>query len=90
MAGAKKPLIGETRRLSTEISYQIAADGVEVGSSMQYAAVQHFGAKKGEFGRTRRGAPIPWGDIPPRPFLGISEVDRAAILDIIADHLQRS
>jgi len=58
-----------------------------VGSVLEYAAVQQFGAKKGAFGRTRRGAPIPWGDIPPRPFLGLSDADRRSILDLIAEHL---
>lgn len=87
MAAAKKPLIGETRRLSTEISYQVGTDSLEVGSSLEYAAIQQLGARKGQSGRTRRGAPIPWGDIPPRPFLGISESDRAAILEIVSSHL---
>lgn len=87
MAAAKKPLIGETRRLSSEVAYQLIPSGVEVGSSLVYAAVQQLGARKGEFGRTRRGAPIPWGDIPPRPFLGVSEADRAAILAILAGYL---
>lgn len=86
-ASAKRPLIGETRRLSSEIAYRLFPGGVEVGSSLQYAAVQQFGARRGQFGRTRRGAPIPWGDIPPRPFLGVSEADRRAILAIIADHI---
>ena len=58
-----------------------------VGSSLEYAAVQQFGARRGEFGRTRRGAPIPWGDIPARPFLGVSRVDRVEILDILAGYL---
>lgn len=87
MAGAKRPLIGETRRLSSEIAYQLIPGGVEVGSSLEYAATQQLGARRGEFGRTRRGAPIPWGDIPPRPFLGISAADRTAILDILAGYL---
>lgn len=86
MAG-KKPLIGESKALSTTIAYQAGRDRVEVGSPMEYAAVQQFGARKGQFGRTRRGAPIPWGDIPARPFLGVSEADRRDILDILAEHL---
>jgi phage gpG-like protein len=86
-AAAKRPLIGETRRLSSEIAYRLIPGGVAVGSSLEYAAVQQFGARRGEFGRTRRGAPIPWGDIPARPFLGVSRVDRVAILDILAGYL---
>lgn len=80
-AGGKKPLIGETRSLSSQIFYQAGRDGVEVGSSMVYAAVQQFGARAKAFGRA------PWGDIPARPFLGLSEQDRADILDILAGYL---
>jgi phage virion morphogenesis protein len=87
-AAAKKPLIGETRRLSSEIAYRLIPRGVEVGSSLEYAATQQFGARKGQFGRTRRGAPIPWGDIPPRPFLGLSDADRTSVLQLLAAHLR--
>jgi phage gpG-like protein len=86
-AAAKRPLIGESRRLSSEIAWRPITGGIEVGSSLEYAAVQQRGADQGAFGRTRRGAPIPWGDIPPRPFLGVSESDRAAILDLLAGYL---
>lgn len=78
-AASKKPLIGETGSLSTTINYRAGSDFVEIGSSMEYAAVQQFGARQGEFGTTRRGAPIPWGDIPARPFLGLSADDKAFI-----------
>ena len=64
---AKKPLIGESKSLSTQIHYRAGSRQVTVFSSMEYAATQQFGAKKGAFGRTRRlRAPIPWGDIPAR------------------------
>jgi phage gpG-like protein len=86
-AAAKRPLIGETRRLSSEIAYRLIPGGVAVGSSLEYAAVQQLGARRGQFGRTRRGAPIPWGDIPARPYLGISQADSSAILDIISQYL---
>lgn len=86
----KKPLIGETKQLSTKIFSRATAHSVEVGSPLEYAGVQHFGAKQGEFGRSRRGGPIPWGDIPARPFLGLSDDDQAAVLDILQDHLERA
>lgn len=89
-AASKKPLIGETGQLATQIHYRASRNAVEVGSSMKYAAVQQFGGKAGAFGRTRRGAKIPWGDIPARPFLPVTESgqfygeeDRNIILDII-------
>jgi phage virion morphogenesis protein len=63
------------------------SNAVLVGSNRKYAAVQQFGQKKGASGRTRRGAPIPWGDIPARPFLGISDDDRRDIEETLAAYL---
>ena len=84
-AGNKKPLIGESKALSTTISYRVSGAVAEIGSPMVYAPVHQFGARKGSFGQTSRGAPIPWGDIPARPFLGISADDSAMILDVLLD-----
>lgn len=84
---AKKPLIGESKRLSTEINYQASATQVTIGSPMEYAAVHQFGVLRGALGRTKRGGPIPWGNIPARPFLGVSDQDKSDILDILQDHL---
>lgn len=59
-----------------------AGDGfVEIGSPMKYAAVQQFGASKRQFGKA------PWGNIPARPFLGVSGEDRRTILDILQGYL---
>lgn len=88
LVAGKRPLIGESKRLSTEIHYQADSGRVVIGSSLIYSAVQQFGAKAGSFGRTRRGALIPWGDIPARPFLGLSDKDKAAVLDIFDEHLE--
>ncbi|GIX17708.1 MAG: virion morphogenesis protein [Rhodothalassiaceae bacterium] len=87
LAASKRPLIGETKRLSSEIHHAASAREVEIGSSLVYSAVQQFGARKGAFGRTRHGAPIPWGDIPPRPFLGLDDRDRTLVVRIIARHI---
>lgn len=77
----KKPLIGESRSLSTTVAYQVIGQTLEVGSPMIYAGVQQFGAKARQFGRA------PWGDITARPFLGLSADDTATVLDILSDHL---
>lgn len=82
--GNKRPLIGESRSLSTQIFREVLSDGVAIGSTVKYAAVHQFGARKGQFGKTRRGAPIPWGDIPARPFLGISSEDEQNIERIVS------
>lgn len=77
----KKPLIGESRSLSTQIHRQLVGnDAVEVGSNMVYAAMQQFGGTKAEF-------PHLWGDIPARPFLGISDEDARGIEGIVDDYL---
>lgn len=85
-----RPLIGETRRLGREFSYRAGNAMIEFGSSLEYSAVQQIGARKGQFGRTSRGAPIPWGDIPERPYIGLSEADRLALLGILQGYLARA
>lgn len=76
----KKPLIGESKALSTRINYQASNDSVSVGSPEIQAAMMHFGGKKSMF-------PNLWGDIPARPVLGLSDSDRDSILDTAADFL---
>ncbi|MGU0823059.1 phage virion morphogenesis protein [Ectopseudomonas oleovorans] len=74
--------------LVRQIFPQVEGATLLVGTDRVYGAVHQFGALKGAFGKTRRGAPIPWGDIPARPFLGISDDDAAEIIAIARDHLQ--
>lgn len=83
----KKPLVREGH-LQDTIDYDVV-DGhtLLVGSPQKYAAVQQFGANKGEFGANRRGRPIPWGDIPARPFLGVSDEDQRSILETLGHYL---
>lgn len=78
----KKPLIGESRRLSGEIHAVTTANSVTVGSSLIYAGVQQFGAAKHSL-----GPKSPWGDIPARPYLGLSVADRGNVLDILREYL---
>lgn len=85
-----RPLFGPSGRLSSEIAYSADRSSVEVGSSLVYAAAMQFGAQKGAFGSTSRGSPIPWGNIPGRPFLGLSDSDRSSILEIVAEWLDRA
>ena len=85
----KRPLVREGH-LADSITYQMIDGGVEIGTSRVYAATHQYGARKGQYGRTRRGAPIPWGDIPARPFLGLSAEDERKVLDIIDRHLRRA
>ena len=57
----KRPLIGETRSLSTQLFMVVLGSSVEVRSTMEYAAMMNFGGTKEQF-------PHLWGDIPARAF----------------------
>lgn len=85
-----RPLFGPSGALSSQIFYNAGPEGVEWGSPMIYAATQHFGAAQGAFGRTRRNGPIPWGNIPARPFLGISPEDETNVTEALAEWLERA
>ncbi|MFD1342889.1 phage virion morphogenesis protein [Litorisediminicola beolgyonensis] len=74
-----RPLFGPTGSLSSTIFSQAGPTSVEWGSPMIYAAVMQFGAEKGAFGTMSNGSPIPWGRIPARPYLGLSDEDRSNI-----------
>lgn len=78
-----RPLFGPSGSLSSTISYEAFSDRVEWGSPMVYAAMQQFGGSKSAF-------PNLWGDIPARPFLGISAEDETALLDICAEWLEQA
>ena len=64
-----------------------------VGTNLVYATTQHFGARKGEFGSytnpiTGQPHPIPWGDIPARPFFGFTAGDKLAISRMLQAHIE--
>lgn len=82
-----KPLVGEGILRDT-IGYAEGGNILTIFSPMEYAATQQFGADQGQFGRTKRDAPIPWGNIPARPFLGISNEDEKMIIETVSDYLR--
>ena len=51
----------------------------KVGVNLPYAATMQFGARKGAIGKTKRGSPIPWGDIPARPYMVLNADDKKKI-----------
>ena len=86
---SRKPLVGKSKALSTTIFYTVSADGnvLSVGSPMVYSAMQNFGQKKGASGNMKNGAPIPWGDVPPREFIGLSSADESMMRDQYARYI---
>lgn len=94
---SRKPLY-DTGDLLEAINSDAGLDYALIGvnGSVEYATTHQFGAKKGQFGKTRRGAPIPWGDIPARPFMPITpdrrlyDEEKRAIIDTLAEFLSGS
>lgn len=83
-----RPLFGPSGRLRSEISGGSGSDYAEWGTNLIYGAVMQFGAKAGEFGQAANGSQIPWGDIPARPFLGLSDDDRSTMLLVISEWIE--
>jgi phage gpG-like protein len=83
----KKPLIGESKSLSTQFGKTVIGDDlVTVSSTMAYAAMQQFGGAKSDF-------PNLWGDIPARPFFpnadrGLPDELSQVISDVLRDAIQ--
>lgn len=82
-------ILTESGILQGQLAYQARSDQVEVGSPTIYAGTHQFGASKGAFGSTSGGSPIPWGDIPARPFLGLSTDDEDEIAAIVSRFLTK-
>ena len=79
---------GEGVRLARSFHYASGPSFVEIGTNAIQSAVMNFEAKKGAFGQTKRGSSIPWGDIPARPFLGLSETDQENIVELVEEWLE--
>ncbi|WP_342596323.1 phage virion morphogenesis protein [Salinicola lusitanus] len=79
--GHDRILEGESGQLARQIHYETNDDELLWGSSMIYAAMQHYGGEQSEF-------PHLWGDIPGREFLGVSSDDRDEVLDTLSLYLE--
>ena len=82
-------------QLGQSIFHEHNATSVRIGSPEEYAGVQQFGAAQGAFGafmgKDKNGRDhfhhLPWGNIPARPFIGLSDEEREGILDIVTETL---
>lgn len=72
----KKPLVAGGTLMQQIESRLLSDNEVVIGSSMEYAAMQQNGGKKSDF-------PQLWGDVPARPFLGVSSDDEEQSLDML-------
>lgn len=87
--GSSSPILQVSGILAGSIQAEHGADFARVTTATKYASTHQEGAKKGQFGKTRRGGSIPWGDIPARPFLGVGPADEAEIEQTALETLQR-
>jgi phage virion morphogenesis protein len=87
--GGGGQILRDTGRLASSISYRVAGGAVELGSNVEYAGMHQYGARKGQYG-TRRGHPIPWGNVPPRPFFGYNDQDQSDVLELIQRYIDAS
>lgn len=79
----KKVLEGKSKMLRHQLTYRLlGTTGVELLSTLPYAAMQQFGGQRSRY-------PHLWGDIPARPFMGISAQDQSSIVSILRDSLLR-
>ena len=81
------PILEQGGALRRSLTSEYKNDSVIVGTNLIYAATHQFGAKKGQFA-TKKGRPIPWGDIPARPFLGLRPQEREQIRNPLIAHLR--
>lgn len=84
-----RPLF-KTGTMRRTMAYEAGPTFMAYGSNRIQAAVMQFGAAKGAFGTASNGSSLPWGDIPARPFIGLSDADRTGIVDIVEEWLEAS
>lgn len=77
------PLFGRSGDLRNMPAPIAGSDFVAIGSNQVYAAMMQFGGTKARF-------PHLWGNIPARPFLGLSPEDETNILALVVDYLTPS
>jgi len=82
--------LNQSGDMRNTLFYDAGHDSVEYGSNAIQAAVMQFGAAKGAFGKGANGASLPWGTIPARPFIGLSDDDEAGILAELEDWLEEA
>lgn len=79
-------ILREKGTLQDTLRKQVTSTELAFGTDRPYGVVHQFGQRKGASGCSK-GRPIPWGDIPARPYLGLSSDDEMEVVLIIYDYL---
>jgi phage virion morphogenesis protein len=85
--GSAHPILQVSGSLAASVVAESDASSATVGSNKVYARVQQEGAAKGAFGKGKtRAFDIPWGNIPARPFLAVTQDDEQRLVAIAIDY----
>ncbi len=79
----------DSGEMSKNINHQYGSDFTEIIANGKQVRTMQYGAKKGAFGNSPSGRPLPWGDIPARPFMGLSEQNESDIAEALVEWAQR-
>jgi phage virion morphogenesis protein len=90
---ANDQILKDTGQLKALITSNPSRHEVQIGTNELYGRTHQFGATQGQYGKTRRNSPIPWGNVPARPFLpteggGLPHDWEQDILAIIRRHIE--
>ena len=88
MKGYTGPIGQRTGRMA-QVTRQHDRKSAAAGLTVDYVRTFHYGAPAGAYGRTSRGAPIPWGPVPARPVAGFGRRLIAQVRTTIIDWLRK-
>lgn len=90
-------ILQRSSKLAASIEASSDSHEARLGTNRVYAKTMFYGAKKGQFGRDGRNHPIPWGDIPARPYFPVkgssnnyqlTEPAGRAVIENLMDYLK--
>lgn len=76
--------LSQSGTMRQQMAFNYGPDWVEMGSNAIQAAVMQFGADARSLGPVS-----PWGDIPARPFIGLSEEDESRMMGVTIERLDQ-
>ena len=92
----RTPILHRSGALARSIDYLVSGSSLVVGSGLVYAAIHQYGgpirAKTGQALRFRIGGALLFRrsvEIPKRPYLGLSDTDRAEVVDATVRYIRK-
>lgn len=72
--GGLMKILQRSGKLASSVTPTSNSHSAGITSNRRYAAMMFFGAEQGQFGRDHRNHPLPWGNIPGRPFFPVRDI----------------